>query len=203
MGFIGKIAKLIGFIVLAFIAIAVVGGIAGSGSKSNTATTTTQQSATSASAPAQASQTKAAQAAPTAAALPTVGSEAQSGGWKIAFQKMDTESVLGRTQFSKGTPAQGKFVVLTLAATNLQKQTSNLNSWDFVLKSADGVTYKTSSEGSTALIFDDKGVKPLGLAEEIQPGLTKPFRLVFDVNPAVKEYTLEAAGNKFAVTLSS
>jgi hypothetical protein len=70
-------------------------------------------------------------AAPTPVALPTVGGEAQSGGWKIGLQKMDTASQLGQSKYSKGTAAQGKFVVLTVSATNLQKQTSVLNDWDF------------------------------------------------------------------------
>ena len=41
----------------------------------------------------------------------------------------------------------------------------------------------------------------LWLSAQIQPGLIKSFRLVFDVNPGVKNYVLEAARIKFAVDL--
>jgi hypothetical protein len=206
MGFIGKIAKIIGLLFLGFIALIVVVAVVGGGSKSNSASNT-QQNTTAASAPAQAAAApqqpeKSDKPAPTPVVLPTVGGEAQSGGWKIGLQKMDTASQLGQTKYTKGTAAQGEFVVLTVSATNLQKQTSTLNSWDFVLKTADGIAYKTSTEGSTALITDDNSAKPLYLTEEVQPGLTKTFRVVFDVNPSVNGYTLEAAGNKFAVNLA-
>ena len=60
-------------------------------------------------------------------------------------------------------------------------------------------TYRASTDGSTAILGDEPAV--LSLAEEIQPGLTKPFRLVFDVNSATKSYVLQAAGIKFAVNL--
>jgi hypothetical protein len=63
-------------------------------------------------------------------------------------------------------------VILTLAATNPHEETSTLNSWDFQLKSPEGVTYKTSWEGSTQLLFDSKTdkPKPISLREQIQPG---------------------------------
>jgi hypothetical protein len=60
----------------------------------------------------------------------------------------------------------------------------------------------TSTDGSSGLAADHGGAEPLSLAEQVQPGLTKTFRLVFDVNPAVKNYTFGAAGNKFALNLA-
>jgi hypothetical protein len=62
-----------------------------------------------------------------------------------------------------------------------------------------GVAYKTSDDGSTAVLGNEPPV--LWLSEQIQPGLAKPFRLVFDVNPSVRNYVLEAARIKFAVNL--
>ena len=38
----------------------------------------------------------------------------------------------------------------------------------------------------------------LWLSEQIQPGLTKSFRVVFDVNPGVRDYVLEGARIRFA-----
>jgi len=95
--------------------------------------------------------------------------------------------------------AQGQFLMITIVAVNLHKETSTLASWDFVLKSADGISYKISSAGSTALLSDEP--KPLWLTEEVQPSLIKPFQLIFDVSPSMKTFTLEAAKVAFRIDL--
>jgi hypothetical protein len=184
MGCIGKFAKLIGFGVIGIIALVVVIAVAtGNKSSGGTQTTGAGQGATP-------------------EPLAAVGQNASAGNWKVEYQKIEAAGELGKTQFTKGTPAQGQFLIMTLAATNLHKETSTLNTTDFRLKSADGTTYKTSNDGQFALISDTSDApKPFTIAEQIQPGLTKKFRLVFDVNPAVRDYTMEAAGVKFAVTI--
>jgi hypothetical protein len=126
-----------------------------------------------------------------------VGQSAQAGNWGITLSKVETAQSLGSSVFRK--QAQGIFVVLTIAAANLHNQTSTLNSWDFQMVGPGGTTYRASTDGSTAVLGDEPAV--LWLTEEVQPGLTKSFRLVFDVNPATKNYVLQAAGIKFAVNL--
>jgi len=133
---------------------------------------------------------------PTPIVLPKVGDAAQSGNWAIQLGKVET--VKSVAQFSRAQ-AQGIFVVLTVAAKNLHKETSTLNSFDFQMLGPTGTIYKVSSDGSTALLGSQPEV--LWLSAQIQPGLIKSFRLVFDVNPAVKNYVLEAAKIKFAVDL--
>jgi hypothetical protein len=133
----------------------------------------------------------------TATVLPKVGESAQLGNWAIKLTKVETAQVLGTQFLSK--QAQGLFVVLTVSAANVHNQTSTLNSWDFQMLGAGDIKYKVSSDGSTVLLGDEPAV--LWASEQIQPGLTKSFRLVFDVNPAVKNYVLEAAKIKFAVDL--
>jgi Domain of unknown function (DUF4352) len=136
----------------------------------------------------------------TPVSLPKVGDAAQAGNWKIALLKVEAANTLGQTQFSRGATAQGKFVVLTLAATNLHRETSTLNTWDFVMKSPDGTSFQTSSDGQTQLIFDTSSApKAFAFLEQVQPSLTKSFRLVFDVSPTIKSYTFEAAGVKFTL----
>jgi hypothetical protein len=97
------------------------------------------------------------------------------------------------------TKSQGRFVVVTVTATNKHKETSNLSTNDFQMKAPDGTSYRLSSEGTTALVMTNTEPKPLYLIEEIQRGLSKQFRLVFDVNPGIKMYTLEAARISFQV----
>ena len=99
------------------------------------------------------------------------------------------------------TKSQGRFAVLTVTATNKHRETSTLSQNDFQLKAPDGTIYKLSSDGNTALLMTNTEPKPLVLVEQIQPGLSKQFRLVFDVNPNVKTYTLEAARINFQIDL--
>jgi hypothetical protein len=134
---------------------------------------------------------------PTAIALPKVGESAQLGNWAVNLMKVETAQALG-SQFTR-KQAQGVFVVLTLGVMNLHNQTSTLNSFDFQMLGPGGINYTVSNDGSTALLGQEPAV--LWLSEQIQPGLAKGFRLVFDVNPAVKNYVLEAAKIKFAVNL--
>ncbi len=129
-------------------------------------------------------------------ALPKVGETAEKGNWAVRLDKVETakelSNVLGKRQ------AQGLFVILTYTLTNKSKQTSNLNSWDFTLKTRDGVSYRASSEGQVALSGDPPA---LIIAAEIQPGLSKQYRSVFDVNPDVKDYILEGAAINFDIRL--
>jgi len=205
--------RLIAFGIVGLIVLLVIAGIAGSGRSGTSSTGNTSAQApasTATAAPAAAAKPTSTSApaatatpAPTATpvALPKVGDTVSKGGWAIGLTDMKTASVLGQSQFSKGTKAQGIFVVLTVSAKNLQNQTSTLNTWDFTMKSPDGAKFNTSSEGSTELLFSNPDVKPLSLADQVQPGLTKAFALVFDVNPDVKHYTLSAASIDFAMDL--
>jgi hypothetical protein len=170
-------------------------------SSTTTPTAAPQGQPTSAAAPVKPQATVAPQPTATAVTLPTVGGQASKGGWAIGINDMRAVSKLGETQFSKGTTAQGLYVLLTMTAKNLQQKTSNLNTWDFVMKTPGGVEFKTSSEGSTSLLMSSPTVKPLSLAEEVQPGLQKNFALVFDVNPDVRQYVLTAAGIDFQINL--
>jgi hypothetical protein len=136
-------------------------------------------------------------ATPTAPALATVGETVEHGGWAITLEKVETAAEL-RNIF-RNEQAQGIFVILTFAVTNKGKKTTVLNEWDFNLKAPDGVTFRPSRDGQMVLVAGDP--RPLILAEQIQPGLSQRFRMVFDVNPAIKSYTWEAAGTRFAITL--
>ena len=52
-----------------------------------------------------------------------------------------------------------------------------------------------------AALNDDPPV--LALGAQTQPGASKQYRMVFDVDAEVSEYTLEAAGNRFEIHLAS
>lgn len=121
--------------------------------------------------------------------------------WAFSLVDAKVSPTLGGNTYTAGTKASGRFLVITLAATNTQKQTSNLNSWDFVVNTADGISYKPSSDGTTALAMSGDATAPKALlfGEEFQPGLRKTFRLAFDVSPTGKDYTLMATNVPFHI----
>jgi len=131
------------------------------------------------------------------AAMGKIGETETTGDWAITLDSVDTAKSLGSDITKKD--AQGEFVVVAVTAKNVSKQTTVLNGSDFIMKTADGTTFDSSSDGETAVMGQNP--PPLILLEQIQPGLSKQYRVVFDVNPTTKQYTLTAAKSQFAVSL--
>lgn len=100
---------------------------------------------------------------------------------------------------SRQREAQGQFVVLTIAATNLHRETSELSARDFVMLAPDGTVFKPSNDGRDALGSSEPPV--MWLIRQVQPSLATTFRVVFDVNPTIKRYTLVAAEIPFSIEL--
>jgi Domain of unknown function (DUF4352)/zinc-ribbon domain len=123
---------------------------------------------------------------PTPTALAGIGQKAQTGQWAAEVRSVETATRVSNTT------AQGVFVIVTVAMTSLHQETSQLNPWDFTLKAPDGTTFSPSGDGGTAVAFTPGPPVPL-LTVQVQPGLTVVLRVVFDVNPTIKQYTLEAA----------
>jgi hypothetical protein len=189
-----------GLIVIAFVIMAAIGSRAGT----NTATQPPTAPQTAAQGEAQSKPQQSQAAAPKAAekqvaeptTLPSVGEALERNNWLMKLEKVETAATLKNVLGEK--KAQGLFVVLTMSATNRSKQTTVLNGWDFKLSTPDGTKYDSSSDGSSALTGEPR---PIILADQIQPGLTRSFRQVFDVNPSSKVYILEAAGARFQISL--
>jgi hypothetical protein len=132
---------------------------------------------------------------PTPTPLPSIGDQASAGDWSADLRAVDPMDRIGNQ------PPQGRFVVVTVAMTNLHKQTSDLNSWDFALKTADGLTFQPARGANNALAFTPGPTVPV-VTVQIQPGLTQPLRIAFDVDPGVAQYTFEAAKIPFQIQLN-
>lgn len=211
MGFIKFVLKAVVGTVIAVTVIGVIIGViaANSGSKPVAAATV---AATSTQAPKLSTDTApaAAPAAPAATSTPApkptstpaqapelapadIGDTVTNGNWQLTLTKVEQADVLGKSSYSAGKPAQGKYVIVTVTAKNLDKATSTISDHDFVIKSPDGVKYQTSSDGTTALMGESitsTAPKVLWLSQQIQPGLSSTVRLVFDVDPAKADYNL-------------
>lgn len=122
--------------------------------------------------------------------LPSVGNKVAAGNWEIELLGVDGAARLGTKA------AQGQFLIITVSAKNLHRETSQLNTNDFQISSGTGTRYSVSSDGSSALL-SGSGPDVMLFGAQIQPGLAKQFRLVFDVNPAEQDFVLKAAGILF------
>jgi hypothetical protein len=136
-----------------------------------------------------------------------LGQSVQEGNWTVVVDRIAVSS-RGIGYTSRPTLPQGKFVILQITAHNLHNRTSVLNTWDFELSSDwTGNKYETSDDGMWAFIDQAqywKMAKPLGLADQIQPGLSRAFSLVFDVSPSEGAYyTLVFGSARMAISLYS
>jgi hypothetical protein len=120
--------------------------------------------------------------------LVSVGQPVAQGGWEVTVTDFGPFSTFSNRQVSP--PPQGKLLVVAFTAKNLQSRTSNFASHDFELRAPDG--RKFAPAGSTASI--EKGFV---LSQTVQPGLSTENRVVFDVDPAVNDWTLQALGIQF------
>jgi len=128
--------------------------------------------------------------------LPTLGDAARKGNWQITFLAQDkTTEIKGAFSSEK---AQGEFRILTLTLANVGRETHAINSHDFRLETPDGIEYELANVGISAL-GDDDGPEVFWLIEQIQPGLSKDVRVIFDVPPSVAGFVLDVQGVRFAV----
>ena len=154
MGFIKFILKaVIGTVIAVVTIVVIIGVIAGNaGSKPVAAATVAATStpapiaATSAPAPTPKPVDAPAAPAPTEAPAATgpadIGDTVTNGNWQLTLNKVEQADVLGKTAYSAGKAAQGKYVIVTVTAKNLDKATSTISDHDFTIKSPDGVNIR-------------------------------------------------------------
>lgn len=104
---------------------------------------------------------------------------------------------IGGSEFSEPTHASGRFVILRLIATNESKKTREISLSSATLTDSAGNSYQTSSEGETALSMTGDREAEF-LLSQIQPGLDKYIKVVFDVPPDRRTFTLHIPHSMFS-----
>lgn len=128
------------------------------------------------------------------AELAKVGQTASRGGWEVTVLDFGPYERFSAGK-APGTPPQGRLLVVDMRIKNLQNSTSNFTTNDFALKAADGREFKPSAQTATI----DRGFV---ISQTVQPGLVTENRVVFDVDPAVKEFTFTALGTQWQLALA-
>ena len=109
-----------------------------------------------------------------------VGDTFTLGDFSYAVQRVKDRRCIGG-QFTRTCAGEGgRFVIVYFAIRNDTKETKTVMTDDFKLMDADGNTYRTSSEGNTALMMS--GASKDFLISELQPGLQKDTATVFQVS---------------------
>jgi hypothetical protein len=116
----------------------------------------------------------------------------------LGVQAMD--SIPSGNPYVESPVAKGVFLVLVAEATNTGKETGNLAFSSFELTDAQGRTYTTDDSFSVARVADQfaKGAKN----DDIPPGLTNRFPLVFDVTPDATGLILNWKGHQIDIEAS-
>jgi hypothetical protein len=105
-------------------------------------------------------------------------------GWDVLVVEFGSFGDIAQGR-SPTPPPQGRLLVADVRITNRQQVLSNVTLNDFALKTDDGYVFKPALQ--TANI--DPG---LMLGRLIQPGESLESRVVFDVDPPFKAFTLTA-----------
>ncbi|HEV3088509.1 MAG TPA: DUF4352 domain-containing protein [Candidatus Elarobacter sp.] len=106
-------------------------------------------------------------------------------------------STIGGTEFTEPTRAGGRFVILELVVRNDSKEAREISLSQSKLIDAQGNAYSTSSEGETALTMSGDHEAEF-LLSQLQPGLEKYLKIVFDVPAGKKAFTLRIPHGMFS-----
>lgn len=124
---------------------------------------------------------------PTPTPRPGMGTMLQTRNWKISLDGVERPGTnLVWSKFGNASEAVGEFVVVYLTLENIGRTNFSVNSWDFELKVAGNVTYKTAS--CCFLFADSKGM--LGLGHQMPPGVPAQAPIIFDVAPNAADLRL-------------
>ncbi|MSQ28116.1 MAG: DUF4352 domain-containing protein [Dehalococcoidia bacterium] len=90
------------------------------------------------------------------------------------------------SKFGNAAESVGEFVIVYVKIENLARTNFAVNPWDFELKAAGNLTYKSSD--CCFLFADYKGLRRLG--EQMPPGVAASAPIIFDVAPNSSELRL-------------
>lgn len=121
--------------------------------------------------------------------FPRIGQIASNANWEVKVLDYGTfEHFTGRSPSN----FQGKLVVLEFNARNLKHEAAHFSDGDFSVETQDRRVFKPTSHTATI----DKG---FFMGQGVQPGLTTLNRVVFDVDPQMREFILKMLGVQFFV----
>lgn len=134
-----------------------------------------------------------------AAAQPTVWPIKQAVATKDwTLQVADVSrpgKVLKWSDYGNTVTAAGTFVVVKIDMKNTGTTNFGVNTWDFELKDSAGIIYKHADQTGTSGYSEYAGGKRLG--EQVPPGVTVAYFLVYDINPAANglQLVFKQSGN--------
>lgn len=162
--------------ILGLIVLIIVISASGSGGKKSDEQTTSTETKTATSQSPTTTADKKTAASPSPASLAKIGEAVTDGDLSFTVLGVKTANTLG-SYYSK--TAQGMFYIVTVQVKNNAKDTKTIDSSQFQVTDNQGHTFDRSSDGQTALGFQ-QGHVDLFL-QQVQPSLSVTGDIVFDV----------------------
>jgi hypothetical protein len=136
-----------------------------------------------------------------AAQVPAAGQTVSLKNWNVTVVKVETPGQTLKTSTGNDTKqALGQWLVVAVDLSNTGKENFGFNSFDFVLKTANGTAIKEKDDFG----FEDDYNRfrgGLGYNTQIPPGVTVHAFIAFDVGPNIAGMKLEFQGDKQLIGL--
>ncbi len=116
----------------------------------------------------------------------TTGQNISVKNWDLVVdQPSNAGKKLGSSAFDE--PATGTYLVVPITIKNTAKQNFGIGSYDFELRDSGGSVYRTSSNVSAFTYSSSHGG---GNVNQVPPGSSVKYFLVFDINPSANGLSL-------------
>jgi hypothetical protein len=116
---------------------------------------------------------------PEPTAMSKIGDTVGKGNWGYLVTETAREKTITWSDFGNKTTAKGIWQIVHVRVLNISKETLPINTWDFEVKDAKGITYKADLNSITYSSYKNLS-KPM---DNYPPGVPAEIALIFDVNP--------------------
>ena len=126
---------------------------------------------------------------PTATPPPAIGRVVQTRNWALIVDGVTRPgTTLVWSRYGNADYAAGQWLVVTIRIRNAASQTYSLNAHDFTLLDGQGRQYDFSTAVGARAYSEYQGGSRLG--DQVPPGVTVQYSLVFDIAPDATELRL-------------
>jgi hypothetical protein len=128
-------------------------------------------------------------AAPAATGLYGPNTLVSVKNWDMAVNRVERPGKeLVWSQYGNKSVAAGTWLIVVFDMKNTGNTNFGVNTGDFVLQAAGGITYKVSTDVSTYSYATLKGTQQIG--SQVPPGVNVTFNVIFDIAPDAKDMVL-------------
>ncbi|WP_066248528.1 DUF4352 domain-containing protein [Neobacillus drentensis] len=119
-----------------------------------------------------------------------VGNKFKVGDFEYVITSIKEDRVIkSDNQFIKNKETQGKFAIIDFTVMNLDKEARMVDSSLFLIKDSKDREYEPMVDGDIMMLLGDSNL----FLEDVNPGLSRKGKIVFELPTDVKSYSLEVS----------